>query len=269
MAEPEVLDLTFDSASDDEDRAPPVRAPGYKNHNAPGLREAPEAPRRRSVPTKRYSEEFAPPREAVEDDEPPPKPKKRRRTKAPAAAPSPPVIIDVDADEDAPTGAARPVDVDVYEVDPHWATHNLPGRGCGGRTFYHPTLAPVGRGRGGCSVKCEIVLDRLANVCGGLRRAYEFGYQWHRKPSGDYHQNTFSLPGEKKRLNAGAMIRYIKEIEHSRREELGICVEAWLAGGGYFPPFRSIRAPPPGPRAPPAAPGGGHNWGGGRAPGGR
>ena len=62
MAEPEVLDLTFDSASDDEDRAPPVRAPGYKNHNAPGLREAPEAPRRRSVPTKRYSEEFAPPR---------------------------------------------------------------------------------------------------------------------------------------------------------------------------------------------------------------
>ena len=59
MAEPEVLDLTFDSASDDEDRAPPVRAPGYKNHNAPGLREAPEAPRRRSVPTKRYSEEFA------------------------------------------------------------------------------------------------------------------------------------------------------------------------------------------------------------------
>ena len=70
-----MLDLTFDSASDDEDRAPPVRAPGYKNHNAPGLREAPEAPRRRSVPTKRYSEEFAPPREALEDDEPPPKPK--------------------------------------------------------------------------------------------------------------------------------------------------------------------------------------------------
>ena len=69
MAEPEVLDLTFDSASDDEDRAPPVRAPGYKNHNAPGLREAPEAPRRRSVPTKRYSEEFAPPREAVKDDD--------------------------------------------------------------------------------------------------------------------------------------------------------------------------------------------------------
>ena len=44
MAEPEVLDLTFDSASDDEDRAPPVRAPGYKNHNAPGLREAPASP---------------------------------------------------------------------------------------------------------------------------------------------------------------------------------------------------------------------------------
>ena len=110
MAEPEVLDLTFDSASDDEDRAPPVRAPGYKNHNAPGLREAPEAPRRRSVPTKRYSEEFAPPRvsEAVEDEEPPPKPK-RRRTKAPAAAPpaEPPVVIDVDADDDdAPEGAA-------------------------------------------------------------------------------------------------------------------------------------------------------------------
>ena len=99
MAEPEVLDLTFDSASDDDDRTPPVRAPGYKNHNAPGLREAPEASRRRSVPTKRYSEEFAPPREAVEDEEPTPKPKKRRRTKAPAAAPSPPVIIDVDADE--------------------------------------------------------------------------------------------------------------------------------------------------------------------------
>ena len=192
MAEPEVLDLTFDSASDDEDRAPPVRAPGYKNHNAPGLREAPEAPRRRSVPTKRYSEEFAPPREAVEDDEPPPKPKKRRRTKAPAAAPSPPVIIDVDADEDASTNAARPVDagIDVHEVDPHWATHNLPGRGCGGQRFHHPTLGAVGRGRGGCSVKCEIVLDRLANVCGGLRRAYEFGYQWHRKPSGEYHQNT-------------------------------------------------------------------------------
>ena len=202
MAEPEVLDLTSDSASDDEDRAPPVRAPGYKNHNAPGLREAPEAPRRRSVPTKRYSEEFAPPRvsEAVEDDEPPPKPK-RRRTKAPAAAPpaEPPVVIDVDADDDdaprnvPPTSAARPVvdtGVDVHEVDPHWATHNLPGRGCGGRTFHHPTLGAVGRGRGGCSVKCEIVLDRLANVCGGLRRAYEFGYQWHRKPSGDYHQNT-------------------------------------------------------------------------------
>ena len=271
MAEPEVLDLTFDSTSDDEERARINSAPGYKNHNAPGLREAPEAPRRRSVPTKRYSEEFAPPRvsEAVEDDEPPPKPKKRRRTKAPAAAPSPPVIIDVDAIEDASTSAARPVDVDVHEVDPHWATHNLPGRGCGGRTFYHPTLGPVGRGRGGCSVKCEIVLDRLANVCGGLRRAYEFGYQWHRKPSGEYHQNTFSLPGEKKKLNAGAMIRYIKEIEHSRREELGICFEAWLAGGGYFPPFRSIRAPPPGPRAPPAAPGGGHNWGGGRVLGGR
>ena len=269
MAEPEVLDLTFDSASDDEDRAPPVRAPGYKNHNAPGLREAPEAPRRRSVPTKRYSEEFAPPREAADEDEPPPKPKKRRRTKAPAAAPSP-VVIDVDADEDASTSAARPVDVDEHEVDPHWATHNLPGRGCGGRTFYHPTLGPVGRGRGGCSVKCEIVLDRLANVCGGLRRAYDFGYQWHRKPSGDYHQNTFSLPGEKKKLNAGAMIRHIKEIEHSRREELGICFEAWIAAGGYFPPFRSIHAPPPpSPRAPPAAPGGGHNWGGGRVLGGR
>ena len=277
MAEPEVLDLTFDSASDDEDRAPPVRAPGYKNHNAPGLREAPEAPRRRSVPTKRYSEEFAPPRDAVkDDDEPPPKPK-RRRTKAPAAAPSPPVVIDVDADDDdasssgSPTSAARSVidtGVDVHEVDPHWATHNLPGRGCGGRTFHHPTLGAVGRGRGGCSVKCEIVLDRLANVCGGLRRAYEFGYQWHRKPSGDYHQNTFSLPGEKRKHNAGAMIRHIKEIEHSRREELGICFEAWLAGGGYFPPFRSIRAAPPR-AAPPAAPGGGHNWGGGRVLGGR
>ena len=199
MAEPEVLDLTFDSASDDEDRAPPVRAPGYKNHNAPGLREAPDAPRRRSVPTKRYSEEFAPPprvSEAVEDDEPPPKPK-RRRTKAPAAAAppaEPPVVIDVDAeDDDAPRNVpqtSRDTGVDVHEVDPHWATHNLPGRGCGGRTFYHPTLGPVGRGRGGCSVKCEIVLDRLANVCGGLRRAYEFGYQWHRKPSGEYHQNT-------------------------------------------------------------------------------
>ena len=190
MAEPEVLDLTFESASDDEDRAPPVRAPGYKNHNAPGLREAPEAPRRRSVPTKRYSEEFAPPRVSEMVDDEPPKPK-RRRTKAPAAAPSPPVIIDVD-DEDASTSAARPVDagVDVHDVDPHWATHNLPGRGCGGRTFHHPTLGAVGRGRGGCSVKCEIVLDRLANVCGGLRRAYEFGYQWHRKPSGEYHQNT-------------------------------------------------------------------------------
>ena len=265
MAEPEVLDLTFDSASDDEDRAPLVRAPGYKNHNALGLREAPEAPRRRSVPTKRYSEEFAPPprREEHDDDEdePPPKPK-RRRTKAPATAPSPPVIIDV---EDASTSAAR---VDEHAIDPHWATHNLPGRGCGGRTFYHPTLGPVGRGRGGCSVKCEIVLDRLANVCGGLRRAYEFGYQWHRKPSGEYHQNTFSLPGEKKKLNAGAMIRYIKEIEHQRREELGICFEAWLAAGGYFPPFRSIRAAPSR-AAPPAAPGGGHNWGGGRVLGGR
>ena len=196
MAEPEVLDLTFDSASDDEDRAPPVQAPGYKNHNAPGLREAPEAPRRRSVPTKRYSEEFAPPRgEEAEDavDEPPRKPK-RRRTKAPAAAApaEPPVVIDVDADEEASTSAARPVDAgfDEHAVDPQWATHNLPGRGCGGRTFHHPTLGAVGRGRGGCSVKCEIVLDRLANVCGGLRRAYEFGYQWHRKPSGDYHQNT-------------------------------------------------------------------------------
>ena len=115
MAEPVVLDLTFDSASDDDDRAPPVRAPGYKNHNAPGLREAPEAPRRRSVPTKRYSEEFAPPRweNDYDEDEPPPKPK-RRRTKAPAAAPpaEPLVVIDVDADEDAssyvpPTSAAR------------------------------------------------------------------------------------------------------------------------------------------------------------------
>ena len=90
------------------------------------------------------------------------------------------------------SAAARPVDagIDVHEVDPHWATHNLPGRGCGGQRFHHPTLGAVGRGRGGCSVKCEIVLDRLANVCGGLRRAYEFGYQWHRKPSGEYHQNT-------------------------------------------------------------------------------
>ena len=274
MAEPEVLDLTFDSASDDEERAPPVRAPGYKNHNAPGLREAPEAPRRRSVPTKRYSEEFAPRvSEAAEDEEPPPKPK-RRRTKAPASAPptEPPVVIDVDADDDdAPRNVpqtSRDTGVDVHEVDPHWATHNLPGRGCGGRMFHHPTLGPVGRGRGGCSVKCEIVLDRLANVCGGLRRAYEFGYQWHRKPSGDYHQNTFSLPGEKKKLNAGAMIRYIKEIEHQRREELGICFEAWIAKGGYFPPFRSIRAAPSR-AAPPAAPGGEHNWGGGRVLGGR
>ena len=65
------------------------------------------------------------------------------------------------------------------------------------------------------------------------------------------------------------MIRYIKEIEHQRREELGICFEAWLANGGYFPPFRSIRAAPPSARAPPAAPGGGHNWGGGRVLGGR
>ena len=78
------------------------------------------------------------------------------------------------------------------------------------------------------------------------------------------------------------MIRYIKEIEHQRREELGICFEAWLAAGGYFPPFRSIRAPaaaPSGvhnrggpaatPRVPPAAPSGGHNWGGGRVLGGR
>ena len=66
------------------------------------------------------------------------------------------------------------------------------------------------------------------------------------------------------------MIRYIKELEHHRREELGICFEAWLAAGGYFPPFRSIRAPPPpGPRVPPATPGGGHNWGGGRVLGGR
>ena len=94
--------------------------------------------------------------------------------------------------------------------------------------------------------------------------------------------HRFSLPGEKKKLNAGAMIRYIKEIEHQRREELGICFEAWLAAGGYFPPFRSIRAPaaaPSGvhnrggpaatPRVPPAAPSGGHNWGGGRVLGGR
>ena len=198
MAAPEVLDLTFDSASDDEDRAPPVRAPGYKNHNAPGLREAPDAPRRRSVPTKRYSEEFAPPRRERDDDEDEPTPKpKRRRTKAPAAAAppaEPPVVIDVDAeDDDAPRNVpqtSRDTGDDVHEVDPHWATHNLPGRGCGGQRFHHPKLGAVGRGRGGCSVKCEIVLDRLANVCGGLRRAYEFGYQWHRKPSGDYHQNT-------------------------------------------------------------------------------
>ena len=108
------------------------------------------------------------------------------------------MVIDVDADEDdaprnvSPTSAAPPVDagIDEHEVDPRWATHNLPGRGCGRQRFHHPTLGAVGRGRGGCSVKCEIVLDRLANVCGGLRRAYEFGYQWHRKPSGDYHQNT-------------------------------------------------------------------------------
>jgi len=71
------------------------------------------------------------------------------------------------------------------------------------------------------------------------------------------------------------MIRYIKELEHHRREELGICFEAWLAAGGYFPPFRSIRAapsraaPPAAPSAPPAALGGGHNWGGGRVLGGR
>ena len=67
--------------------------------------------------------------------------------------------------------------------------------------------------------------------------------------------HRFSLPGEKKKLNAGAMIRYIKELEHHRREELGICFEAWLAGGGYFPPFRSIRAA----AAAPAAPSVGHN----------
>jgi hypothetical protein len=232
MAEPEILDLTFDSASNDErapalDAAPGSAAPGFKNHNAPGLREAPEAPRRRSVPTKRFSEKYAPPRRDVdEDDNEPPKPK-RRRIKPTAAPPAAPPNFDAG--------------VDVHTVDPRWATHNLPGRGCGGRMFHHPTRGAVGRGRGGCSVKCEIVLDRLANVCGGLRRAYEFGYQCHRKPSGQYHHNTFSLPGEKKKLDAGYMIRHIKELEHHRREELGVCFEAWLAAGGYFPPFRASR----------------------------
>ena len=77
------------------------------------------------------------------------------------------------------------------------------------------------------------------------------------------------------------MIRYIKELEHHRREELGICFEAWIAAGGYFPPFRSIRAAPGsrapqpaapsggGPATPRVPPGGGHKWGGGRVLGGR
>ena len=68
----EVFDLTFDSASDEDCAPADCAAPGYKNHNAPGRREAPEAPRRRSVPTKRFSEEYAPPRGDVDeaDNEP-------------------------------------------------------------------------------------------------------------------------------------------------------------------------------------------------------
>lgn len=247
----EVFDLTFDSASDEDCAPADCAAPGYKNHNAPGRREAPEAPRRRSVPTKRFSEEYAPPRGDVDEDDNEPSKPKRRRTKPTAAPPAAPPVAPRAARQTAPA-AARPaappaappvVDagVDVHTVDPRWATHNLPGRGCGGRMFHHPTLSAVGRGRGGCSVKCEIVLDRLANVCRGLRRAYEFGYQWHRKPSDQYHHNTFSLPGEKKKLDAGYMIRHIKELEHHRREELGVCFETWLAAGGYFPPFRASR----------------------------
>ena len=66
------------------------------------------------------------------------------------------------------------------------------------------------------------------------------GYVWHRKPTGDgYHQNTLSLPGERRKLNTGRMIRHIKELEHERRRELGVCFEAWVATGGYFPPFRA------------------------------
>ena len=93
------------------------------------------------------------------------------------------------------------------------------------------------RGRGGCSKKCEIVLDRLANLFGGLDRAFDFGYAWHRRPAGDYHSNTFSVPGEARRINAGRLVRHLKDLEAQRRDELGVDFETWIAAGGYFPPF--------------------------------
>ncbi|KAH8095546.1 protein N-acetylglucosaminyltransferase [Aureococcus anophagefferens] len=85
--------------------------------------------------------------------------------------------------------------------------------------------------------KCEIVLDRLANLSGGLDRAFDFGYAWHRRPAGDYHSNTFSVPGEARRINAGRLVRHLKDLEAQRRDELGVDFETWIAAGGYFPPF--------------------------------
>ena len=150
---------------------------------------------------------------------------------------------DEGSDDDANDAAEEPDDGDAAD-DPapgrackRYATHGLPGAGCGGRRFRHPTLGFVKRGRGGCSKKCEIVLDRLANLSGGLDRAFDFGYAWHRRPAGDYHSNTFSVPGEARRINAGRLVRHLKDLEAQRRDELGVDFETWIAAGGYFPPF--------------------------------
>ena len=141
---------------------------------------------------------------------------------------------DEDSDDDANDAADDPA---PGRACARYATHGLPGAGCGGRRFRHPTLGFVKRGRGGCSKKCEIVLDRLANLSGGLDRAFDFGYAWHRRPAGDYHSNTFSVPGEARRINAGRLVRHLKDLEAQRRDELGVDFETWIAAGGYFPPF--------------------------------
>ena len=61
------------------------------------------------------------------------------------------------SDDDANDAAEEPDDGDAAD-DPapgracaRYATHGLPGAGCGGRRFRHPTLGFVKRGRGGCS----------------------------------------------------------------------------------------------------------------------
>ena len=118
----------------------------------------------------------------MEDDEPPPKPK--RRAAQPCAAIRPPwSSMSTQTTRRAAQRARRRVEDRASTSTKSIRTgraHNLPGRGCGG----HGSTIQRWEPSAGVEVaalsnvrSCSIA----ANVCGGLRRAYEFGYQWHRK----------------------------------------------------------------------------------------